>query len=62
MLHCVCVCVSGRASVQDKCALADHSAIGYLRENDTRSHKVREAGFITSIHRILELEEIKRPD
>jgi hypothetical protein len=57
----VCVCVLGGASVQDKRALADRSNVGYLRENDTWSHKVCEAGFITSIHWILELEKITRP-
>jgi hypothetical protein len=58
---CVCVCVSGGANLQDKCPLADRSTVGYLRENDTWSHEVREAGFITSIQWILELEEITRP-
>jgi hypothetical protein len=51
----------GGASAQDKCTSADRSAVGYLRENDTWSHEVSEAGFVTSIHWILELEEITRP-
>jgi hypothetical protein len=50
-----CCYSRGGVKVQHKDASAGHS-----RENDAWSHKVREAGFTTAIHWVLELEQTAR--